>query len=139
MDEGICSWCLARFLSVRGAAGVVSVGDGGSAASSQPDASMVVDEGVLDRGYFLATVLPALLSSLSGGVRSLEMEGGRTGVVAVRVLRLSGGDIFLERKFMVPRAEVVKCRGGKWGCGFAQIARRQVGRCWREGDSDGAG
>lgn len=65
----------------------------------------MMDDESSDRRFFLATVLPALLTSLIGGVCSRSMFGGRTGTVAVMVLLLSVGTLTLGRNFMFPTAE----------------------------------
>lgn len=77
-------------------------------ASSVSDRSIIEDESS-DRRSLFAMVLPALLSSLMGGVCSLVMCGGRTGSVAVTLGQLLGGDlIILDRSFIFPIVEDVK-------------------------------
>ena len=91
-EEVISSWCFARFLFVRGAVGTVVVGlelffvgDNESGVSSASYVSAMDDESS-ERRVFLAIVLPALLTSLIGRVRSRVIFGGWTGRVAVTVM-----------------------------------------------------
>ena len=65
----------------------------------------MTDDESSDKRSFLATVLPALLSSLIGGVCSRVMAGGRAGTLAVGVVvLLSVGILDLDRNFMFPRS-----------------------------------
>ena len=102
----ISSWNFCRLIRVSRAAGTVILGLCGafvgvsrSIASSVSDAE-VTDEERSYNGSFRAPVLPALLSSLIGGVRRRAMRGGRAGAVAVRVLLSAEGGLILGRSFI---------------------------------------
>ena len=76
----------------------------------------MTDDESSDNWSFLAIVLPALLSSLIGGVCSRVMVGGRAGIVAVGVVvLLSVGILDLDRNFMLPRVLEVLARVGSLG------------------------
>lgn len=91
------------------------VGDAEYAVSSASEISMTDDESS-DKWSFLAIVLPALLSSLIGGVCSRVMIGGRAGIVAVGVeVLLSVGILDLDRNFMSPRVMEMLARVGSLG------------------------
>ena len=104
------SWCIARFVVVSGAAVIgfrpLFVGVTESLVSSVSDRSMIDDESSARRSFFVM-VLPALLSSLTGGVCSLVMFGGRTGRVAVTLGLLLVGLLVLDRSFIFPKVEEV--------------------------------
>lgn len=127
----ISPWCFAKLVFVSGAAGTVivglrlfSCGDTGSIVSTGLDMS-TIDVERSDRRSFLAMVLPALLSSLMGGVCSRDKSEGRTGTVAVTVLLFPVSVSNLDRSFMLPRvADVLK--SAVLGSGISQGMQRQV-------------
>lgn len=92
-----------------------------------------MDDESSDRRSFLATVLPALLSSLTGGVCSLVMLRGRIGRVAVTLGLLLMGTLVLDRSFMFPRVEKVQ-KVAVLGVELSRMHRIEP-RTWRLSES----